>query len=97
MKAEKTKSYPSIQDSVPFSGIFSSEEIQMGHKLFLERIQDDKKQALKKAAQISKATKLGNGIIVSQLDQLPQWLLNKYPIIEKLSMAYQKLRGIQSS
>lgn len=39
---------------------------------------------------------LKNGIIVSQQDKLPQWLLAKYPIIEKLSMAYQKLRGVRS-
>ena len=38
---------------------------------------------------------LRNGIIISQQDQLPQWLLDRYPIIEKLSVAYQKLRGIK--
>jgi predicted ABC-type ATPase len=38
---------------------------------------------------------LRNGIIVSQQDQLPQWLLGRYPIIEKLSVAYRKLRGVK--
>jgi predicted ABC-type ATPase len=37
---------------------------------------------------------LRNGVIVSQQDKLPQWLLDKHSIIEKLSKAYQKLRGI---
>jgi hypothetical protein len=60
METKKIKiKYPLISDSVPFSGIFSAEEIRIGHKLFLERIQDDKKQALKKAAQNSSAVKLG--------------------------------------
>lgn len=59
METEKIKSYPSIEDSVPFSGIFSSKQIRAGRKLFLERVRKDKKQALKKVAQKSKATKLG--------------------------------------
>ncbi len=63
MEAAKIKKkYPLISDSVPFNGIFSAEEIRIGDKLFLERIQDDKKQALKKAAQNSKAAKLGKGV-----------------------------------
>jgi predicted ABC-type ATPase len=36
---------------------------------------------------------LRNGVIISRSDSLPQWLATRYPIIEKLSMAYRKLRG----
>jgi hypothetical protein len=59
METEKTKSYPSIEDSIPFSGIFSREQIRVGRKLFLARVRKDKEQALKNAAQKSNATKLG--------------------------------------
>jgi predicted ABC-type ATPase len=34
---------------------------------------------------------LKRGIIISKVDVLPPWLEHKYPIIEKLSKAYQKL------
>jgi hypothetical protein len=36
---------------------------------------------------------LRNGIIISRQEVLPQWLDEKYPIIEKLSRAYEKLRA----
>jgi hypothetical protein len=54
MKTQKIQKYSPIEDSVPFSGIFSREQIQKGRKLFLERIRKDKEQALKKSTQKSK-------------------------------------------
>jgi hypothetical protein len=64
METDKIKNYPSIQDSVPFSGIFSKEQIRVGHKLFLASVRKDKEQALKNAAQKSNATKYKRKVII---------------------------------
>ncbi len=61
MKSERGNNYRTIQESVPFSGIFSIEQILIGRKLFLERIRQDKDQASRFISKESKAANSGAG------------------------------------
>ena len=58
MKTADKKNYPSIEDSIPFNGIFSAEQIRKGERLFLKRIRQDKRQAQKILSQKTKVANL---------------------------------------
>jgi hypothetical protein len=58
MKSAEKKNYPSMEGSIPFNGILSVEQIRKGERLFLKRIQQDKRQAQIISSQKTKAGNL---------------------------------------